>query len=43
MKVLFAAALVGLAAYVIANDHYEAIRHEFYQVWESIGELRGGE
>lgn len=21
-------------------DHYEAIRHEFYQVWDSIEELR---
>lgn len=21
-------------------DHYKAIRHEFYQVWESIDELR---
>jgi len=23
-------------------DHYEAIRHEFYQVWESIDELKRG-
>ena len=43
VKVLFAAALAGLAAWMIAHDHYEAIRHEFYQVWDSIEELRGGE
>lgn len=42
-KVLLTAALVGLAVYVIAHDHYDAIRHEFYQVWDSIEELRGGE
>ena len=41
-KVLLTAALVGLAVWVVANDHYKAIRHEFYQVWDSIEELRGG-
>ena len=42
-KVLLTAALVGLAVWVVAHDHYEAIRHEFYQVWDSIEELRGVE
>lgn len=42
-KVLFAAALAGLAVWFIAHDHYEAIKHELYQVWDSIEELRGGE
>ena len=41
-KVLFTAALAGLAVWFIVNDHYKAIRHEFYQVWDSIEELRGG-
>lgn len=42
MRVVFAAALIGLAAWVVTRDHYNAIRHEFYQVWDSIDELRGG-
>ena len=41
-KVLFAAALLGLALYAIVNNHNDAVRHEFYQVWDSIEELRGG-
>ena len=38
-KVVVAAAVIGFAAW-IAHDYYKAIRHEFYQVWDSIEEVR---
>ena len=42
-KFLLGVAIVGLVvATVFKEDHYDAIRHEFYQVWDSIDELRGG-
>ena len=38
---------IAIAWLVIATlfreDHYDAIRHEFYQVWDSIEEMRGSE
>ena len=42
-KVLFTAALIGLAVWVVAHDHYDAIRHEFYEVWDSMDRRMGEE
>lgn len=25
----------------VGMEHYKAVRHEFYQVWDTIGEMRG--
>ena len=30
----------ALGALLFREDHYDAIRHEFYQVWDSLEELR---
>lgn len=38
-----AAALLGVVAMLLKPDHYKAIRHEFYQVWEDIDRLKGEE
>ena len=41
-KVLLGVAVVGLLVSVLSReDHYDAIRHEFYQVWDTIEEMRG--
>lgn len=43
-NVLLGVAIIGLIVSVLTKeDHYDAIRHEFYQVWDTIDELRGGE
>ena len=39
-KVLLAVAVLGIAALAVTHDHYKAVRHELYQVWDSIGEMR---
>ena len=41
MVCITAAVLILIAIEVFRKDHYEAIRHEFYQVWETIEEMRG--
>lgn len=33
--------LLGIAQ-ICRDDHYNAIRHEFYEVWDNIEEMRGG-
>ena len=41
-KVLLGIAIAGLVASIVfKEDHYDAIRHEFYQVWDTIEEMRG--
>ena len=34
------AVAIVLGALLFKGDHYDAIRHEFYQVWDSLEELR---
>lgn len=29
--------MLGVIAILLKPDHYKAIRHEFYQVWDAIG------
>lgn len=42
-KVLLGIAFAGLiVATLFKEDHYDAIRHEFYQVWDTIEEMRAG-
>lgn len=33
-------ALCGVLFY-LGHEYYKAVRHEFYQVWDSISELKG--
>ena len=43
-RVLFWAAIaIAFAALLFKDDHYDAIRHEFYQVWDTIDEMRAEE
>lgn len=36
-------ALCGILFYCVyvGKEHYKAVRHEFYQVWDTIEEMRG--
>lgn len=42
-KLLQVVTAACVAALLLQPDHYKAIRHELYQVWDSIEELRGAE
>ena len=41
-KVLQIVAVISMVMLILAADHYDAVRHEFYKVWDSIEELRSG-
>ena len=40
MKGIFPFALCGIVI-LIGRHFYKVVRHEFYQVWDTIGELKG--
>lgn len=42
-NVLTVVTLIGVIVILLKPDHYKAIRHEFYQVWEDIEKLKGEE
>ena len=39
MQKLIPLALCGVL-FLLGRDYYKAIRHEFYQVWDTIEEMR---
>lgn len=39
MKYVSLALCVGL--FFLGREYYRAVRHEFYQVWDSMSELKG--
>ena len=43
MEKIFSLALCGVVILMgyIGLEHYKAVRHEFYQVWDTIDEMRG--
>lgn len=41
MKVLQILTVIVAVAALLKPNHYKAIQHEFYQVWDSIDEMRG--
>lgn len=42
-NVLTVVTLIGVIVILLKPDHYKAIRHELYQVWEDIEKLKGEE
>lgn len=40
-KVFNVAVALCIAVLFMTPDHYKAIKHEFYQVWDSINEMKG--
>ena len=41
MKVINLLLAAGIIVTLLKLDHYKAIRHEFYQVWDTINLMRG--
>lgn len=33
--------LACAALFLLGREYYKAVRHEFYQVWDSMSELKG--
>ena len=42
MKKYLSLALCGVL-FLLGREYYKAIRHEFYQVWDTIHEIKGDE
>jgi len=40
---LWAAIALTFAVVLLKDDHYDAIRHEFYEVWDSMDRRMGEE